>query len=316
MSDRFSRRFGFDPRLPKEPIIDDAPEGLRRAYMSEILDALTYIDGDSRYKNKEQRPLGIKHLIERLCVITLQDPDSEDYDSWYCADSLKNRILSCEWYQFFDFVELIGYEIRAIENQYESEFLWEDDEYPHFRFSGYKDSLNKLFIRERVGWRLDKEGHLQRALPKSLSSRLEKTDENLRDEFEPARQHYQKARKYALQPNPDPENSIKEMVSAIESIARTIYPRSTTLGDALKNMRADGFLPKMLVPMFEKFYAYTCAEPAIRHGAKESSSVKQMDAEMIMHIGAALIRYIIERRNEFDLSDLSKSTLERKPSIY
>ena len=43
----------------------------------------------------------------------------------------------------------------------------------------------------------------------------------------------------------------------------------------------------------EKFYAYACDEPAVRHGASVPSRVQMNDAEFSLHLGAALIRYMI-----------------------
>jgi hypothetical protein len=85
----------------------------------------------------------------------------------------------------------------------------------------------------------------------------------------------------------------------VESVCRTIYPSASTLGVALKEMRKDGLISSMLITVFEKFYAYANAEPAVRHGSHEPSSVLEIDAELALHVSAAFIRAIIaqyERR--------------------
>jgi hypothetical protein len=125
---------------------------------------------------------------------------------------------------------------------------------------------------------------------------MQVTETELRDELQPARVQYQKALRFLTQHPTDPENSIKEIVSALESVARIVFPEASTLGDALKVARKSGFLPPMLVTVLEKYYAYANAEPAIRHGAPQNSTVQRMDAEFAFHIGVAAIRYFVDRR--------------------
>ncbi|MFT6909747.1 MAG: hypothetical protein ACJAS1_006474 [Oleiphilaceae bacterium] len=107
---------------------------------------------------------------------------------------------------------------------------------------------------------------------------------------------YSKARSFILSPSKDPENSIKESVSAVESVCKTIYPNCATLGDSLKKMKKEKLISPMLITVFEKFYAYTNAEPAVRHGSDKMSGVDEMDAELALHMSAAFIRTIIARK--------------------
>ena len=139
---------------------------------------------------------------------------------------------------------------------------------------------------------MGEDGLLRREMPSALGNRLETLQKELTDEFEPAREHYRKAVRYVTQRPFDPENSIKEIVSALESVGRVLYPHATTLGDVVKEMRKDNALSQQLVTVIEKFYAYACAEPAVRHGSPVPSRVVLDDAEFCLHVGAALIRYV------------------------
>jgi hypothetical protein len=79
----------------------------------------------------------------------------------------------------------------------------------------------------------------------------------------------------------------------VESLERILYPTATTLGDVVKEMRKENVLPQQLISMIEKFYAYACAEPAVRHGAPVPSKVIIDDAEFCLHTGAAVMNYLI-----------------------
>lgn len=291
---KFSHRFGFDPEYKNKPISNDAPKWLRNQFFLNVLEPLLYIDGDSRQKNPELKPIGIKELIERLCSENNQETDSEDYDSWTCLDALKLRITELEWYQFYDFVEIVAIKIKEKEVNYHSTF--DISKFEHFLFPTYRNRINVLFSQHKIQWKLNEFGKLETSLPKDLEIRISNIDATLEDKFEPARIHYAKARSFIMGPSKDSENSIKESVSAVESVCKTIYPNCATLGDSLKAMKREKTISPMLITVFEKFYAYTNAEPAVRHGSNKISGVDEMDAELALHISAAFIRTIIARK--------------------
>jgi hypothetical protein len=117
----------------------------------------------------------------------------------------------------------------------------------------------------------------------------------MQDELAPAREHYQKAIRYMVERGEiDPENVIKEITSAVESVGRVYYPKAKTLGDAATEMKRQKSIPPLLISLIEKFYGYASSEPAVRHGAPVPSRVALADAEFCFHVGTALIRYIIE----------------------
>ncbi|NNA13699.1 hypothetical protein HBN71_21380 [Pseudomonas lundensis] len=291
---KFSHRHGFDPNRPAGPIVEDAPGWLRDDFLINVLSKLTYVDLDSRVKNSERRPLGIKSLNERLCVEVRREMDDSDWDSWSCEDGLAFTIKKCEWYQFYDCVEVIGEELQNIEPFYEGASGEIDG--PRYTFATYCIRVNELFTKHQIGWRLNVKSQLESALPKDLADRIDSVEKQL-DQYEAAREHFRKAKRYALSTHKDPENSIKESVSAFESVGRVLYEKSATLGDVLSKMKKDGSVPPMLVTVMEKFYAYANAAPGVRHGGTQMPMSAQMDAELGMHLSAAFIRYVIEMKN-------------------
>ena len=291
---KFSHRFGFDPEYKNEPISHDAPKWLKNMFFLKVLEPLLYVDGDSRITNDDKKPLGVKSLIERLCAENGQETDQEDFDSWTCWDALKFRMATLEWYQFYDAVEIIGELIKA--NEYLYSDIWGSNDFESFMYASYRQKVNDLFSQHKVQWKLSESGKLESSLPKDLEVRVQQTDNQLKDQFEPARKHYAKARAYILSPSTDSENSIKESVSAVESVCKAMYPKTATLGDALKSMKKEQIISPMLITVFEKFYAYTNAEPAVRHGSDKESKVLEYDAELALHMSAAFIRTIIQRR--------------------
>lgn len=292
---KFSHRNGFDPNRQQGPIVEDAPTWLRDEFFISVLSKLTFVDLDSRISNKEKLPLGIKKLNERLCIETQREMDEGDWDSWTCSDGLAYTIKHCEWYQFYDCVEVVGDELKSIEPIYDGAPGFVDAS--KFTFDSYRAKVNEVFAKHQVGWRLNSRSQLESALPKDLADRVDGVEKKL-DQFDAAREHFRKAKRYALGTHKDCENSIKESVSAFESVGKVLYDKTTTLGDVLNRMKKDGSAPPMLVNVMEKFYAYANAEPGVRHGGTQKPKSDEMDAELAMHLSAAFIRYAIEIQNQ------------------
>jgi len=196
------------------------------------------------------------------------------------------------WFTFYDFVEHVGKGLLAAQrSEKSSEWL------SKYGFEGYRAKVNDLFAEDNIGWRLAESSELSREIPGPLSSRLERGAALLSGSFAPARRHYLKAARYVSTHHLDPENAIKEITSAVESVGRVFYANAATLGDVVKEMRREGSWPTALVALIEKFYVYASSEPAVRHGAPVSSSVVLSDAEFSLHVGVAIIRYIIEKHD-------------------
>jgi AbiJ N-terminal domain 4 len=279
---RFSRRFGYDPNLPKQPILEAAPESLRTAYLNTILDGITY-------KNyPTEAPIGADDIGKRFYDILRQDASDSLYVSPW--SHLKWLVRDVGWFNFYDFVELVGETVKEVESRGHTEF-W----LTTYGFDSYKTKVNRLFSEDRIGWRLNEESQLVRDIPKPLSSRMSEISAALADDNQAARAHYGKAILYATGIHADPENAIKEITSAVESVGRRYYPNAGTLGDVVKEMRKERELPPHLVSLIEKFYAYASSEPAVRHGGAVPSRVVLADAEFCLHVGGALIRYLLEK---------------------
>jgi hypothetical protein len=83
----------------------------------------------------------------------------------------------------------------------------------------------------------------------------------------------------------DPENAVKEAVSAVEALSLHLSSgRGSTLGDAIKHLR--GKISPMLLSSMEKLWAHACTQPGVRHGGREVSTMKLADARMFVATAA------------------------------
>lgn len=288
---KFSKKYQYDEKTRAE-IVEDAPEWTRLAFIEGILDKLIYVDGDTRYENSEDRPLGVKELHKEFSLMCRAEMDYQDYDSWYCIERLKEHIKETKWYYFYDLVELVGKKLKDQEGDY----LFEHDKLARYGFKAYRASVNKLFANDNILWRLNPNSELQKSIPEVLNKAINEMDSKLEDGLDAARIHYKKSFRFLFNLPTDTENGIKEIVSAVESIGRTIYPKASTLGDVIKELKKEPQIPKMLIPIIEKFYVFANSSPAVRHGSSELSSLQNADGEFIFYVGVSLTRYLIKFR--------------------
>jgi hypothetical protein len=285
---KFSHRHNFDPRIPKSAVLEEAPEGLRIAYLNSVLEPI--VNWNSSHN--DERPLHAYELSRQFCSMARMEMPDFGYSNTSTWDDLKYLIKGAEWFNFYDFVEYVAKSLVKTPDGTITRFVEQAD------FEKYKQQVNDLFLEDRIGWRLNDSGELVREIPSALARRLEETSNRLSGEFTPARRHYLKAVRYVSGRPLDPENAIKEIISAVESVGRVFYPNANTLGDVAKEMRKKAHLmPPVMVQMIEKFYGYASSEPAVRHGSPVQSRVFLADAEFCLHVGVALIRYMLERHD-------------------
>ena len=87
-------------------------------------------------------------------------------------------------------------------------------------------------------------------------------------------------------------NSIKESISAVESIARVVSGRDkATLGDALKAIKR-GQLHPALKEGFLKLYGYTSDEQGIRHAMLDEPNLTAADARYFLVSCSSFVNYL------------------------
>lgn len=288
---KFSHRHGYDPEFINKAVRDEAPKWVRKLYFSKVLEKFT---DDGMSSNREKKPVPVYDLINDILAMNDEDPDDYYLSHTPAADVLRNLVMGIPWYRFYDTVETVAE--KLIIKGDEENFAWGMQKNESLSFSAYRQRVNELFSEYKVDWKMNAAGQLESPLPQFLEEKIQGVEEKLADRFRPARAHYVKARAYALGAHRDAENSVKESISAIESVCKTFYPGAATLGDALKMMKKDGSISPLLIGVVEKFYAYANAEPAVRHGSHRASSVLEYDAELALHFAAAFIRTLILRK--------------------
>jgi hypothetical protein len=281
---RFSARLAATKRN-QTLILEDAPRPTRIGYIKGVLP--DFVGTQSSAYGRKKEPLDTYDTHAAFIALIRDEADPWDYDNQNSWSALTGHLKDCNWPEFYDFVELVGNLLQKADD--DGPF----DETEHFK--AYQTKVNALLHEDGIGWSLNDKSELHRQIPKSLAKRLTETEAQLTERFANARVHYKKAGSYLYQHPIDEANSIKEIVSAIECVARVIAPRAATLGDAIKVLRKDSKYSTHLLDALERLYVYSNATPLVRHGhVKVAKRPLLAEAELSLHTGAAFIRYLIE----------------------
>lgn len=168
--------------------------------------------------------------------------------------------------------------------------------YDDNKFSNY---FNNFLKREMSAYRFI-DGKLVEINTKEEIVEIESAIRNT-DKFNSVKTHLKRAVElYADRKSPDYRNSIKESISAVESLAKIIVGNDkTTLGQALKEIEKKHHIPGSLKSAFSALYGYTSDEGGIRHALLETDVSVDIDEARFMLIAcSAFINYLINKKVE------------------
>lgn len=195
------------------------------------------------------------------------------------ADALRKYILGSKtWYLIFDFIEkyLMNSDSRTAEKM--------------------APLFNRILEDEVSGYRiLDRQ-----VVPITNPAELSTIQEAYSTKYDSVNTHIAKALTlYADRKTPDYENSIKESISAVESMCCIITGMTgaqATLGKALKKLKESGVhIHSAMENAFSSLYGYTSDENGIRHGGIDFTSAPAEDAKYMLVSCSAFVNYLIEK---------------------
>lgn len=214
------------------------------------------------------------------CMIRYQNNDIiESYIYLPISENSYDEVLTIVEY-------ITNYFLQWQMSQYQKGVLYYDS-------IDYKTEINELFQREYVGYRFI-DGEIT---PISDDIEVAEIEKSLDIKFQGCKSHIKKALGFLSdRENPDYKNSIKESISAVESICQIIAQNSkATLGEALKKLEEHGVkIHEAMKKSFSSLYGYTSDEGGIRHceGMFESN-VTFEEAKFMLVSCSAFVNYLI-----------------------
>ena len=266
---RFSERKGFRP--VSEVIQTDFMNDALRNSLWNVLNVTLWSTKD--FVHAEYVVPQIYEFSLNLWFHYFKRPvDSRPDQAHRILAEIRVYFFSCSWYEVYDFLEFV------VSN------------YEHSR-PYIAERFNEILERELSGYRFIS-GQLADIIDKQEIAMLE---EALRDSrFTGISSHLERALElYADRQKPDYRNSIKESISAVESMARLVADNlKATLGDALKAIERKGALHPALRDGFLKLYGYTSDEQGIRHAMLDEPNITQADARYFLLSCTSFVNYL------------------------
>lgn len=198
-------------------------------------------------------------------------------------DVLRGEILTGEWFSALDLIEFIAKQVPI---------KWKGDVIKY---------CNLIFTQENTAYRfIDTE-----ITEITDEAEIESITEALESPKEIINEHFQKALTLLSdRKSPDYRNSIKESISAVESLCKIISgKRNGSLGECLKIIQQSHPMHKAFQTALTSLYGYTSDEGGIRHALTEESLQPTFaDAKFMLVSCTAFVNYLLTIAAEENIS--------------
>jgi len=281
MRQRFSQKYGFAKVRDKFQVksMDDALKNrlwnIIKLFFIDVFEG--YVDG-GYFDVEEFRDNDEKIFISKLYdqfFKTSEEPLT--YTKNEIKKDLKSKYSQLKWYEIYDFIE------------YAAE-IYHDKEYSN----QFRQEVNKVLEVEMSGYRFV-DNYIA---PIIDEVEIKEVEEALESAYSPARKHLSNALELLSdRENPDYQNSIKESITAVESVAKIISGRETDLAQCLKHI--DLGLNKAFKTSMTQLYSWTNKEDGIRHGhTGEELKTSFEEAKYMLVTCSAFVNYLIAKNNK------------------
>lgn len=277
----FSQRMGLKPAT--RPLqIDDMDDGLRKALWNAM--TLSYWENyEPGYSDTEFLPGSNFMNFAQLYAFhhnMMIDRLPEGWSDF--LEGVRRYYFSCSWHEAYSFVE----------------FLADHGPVERYGTSRRRDNFisfcNNILERSNSAFRFV-DG---RIVPISSEIEIQEIERALfeADKYSGVKQHLQAALGFLTGPNPDFRNSIKESISAVETLCKHLsQDPKATLGIALKNVDNKRKLSPTIKAAFEKLYGFTNDSNGIRHSSMEDApDVTSADARYMLISCSAFVNFVID----------------------
>ena len=240
----------------------------------------------------------LEYVVDRLGY----QVESTTNRNWYIINTvLEGKDSSIPWYMPYEVIELFfeAKRLHCKECEYRSDDSCEYCGYTEW-FRNATTDINIMLEQEKSGYRL-----LNDKFVNIISDEeLQEINKIIDSSYQAVKIHINKALAlYSDRKKPDYENSIKESISAVESLCCIITGATgsqATLGSTLKKLEKDGgvVIHGAMKTAFEKLYGYTSDSDGIRHGGIDFANAPAEDAKYMLVSCSAFINYLIEKQSK------------------
>lgn len=206
--------------------------------------------------------------------------DTLDYDWSKVLNQLRLYFFKCEWYEIYDFIEFCANNYR-------------EDEFKKI----FTASCNIVLEKEVSAYRFI-DGLISQVTEQEQLNEIEKALEESRG---PVQVHLRRSLELLSdRDKPDYRNSVKESVSALESLVGLVLGSKGTFGQLMRKLEEEISLHPALKTAFSSLYGYTSDSGGIRHALLETENICFEDAKFFIVVCSAFINFVegkVEKNN-------------------
>jgi hypothetical protein len=275
----FSSRKGLTPikEVIQNDSMDDAlRHGLWNAMHLCIWESIEYGSYYNDFKSANVYGL-FQHYWHNLFKVPLDKLPSQLSGA---HEKVRKYFFDCSWYQAYDFIEFTA---QHCPEDLSEEFIKFCNHILEKELSAYRFVGNQLTD-------ITSEEELE-----SIETAI-----NSATKYSGASSHLKTAVGFLSdRKSPDYRNSIKESISSVESLCKSITGDSkATLGTALKEIEQTHQLHPAFKKALSNLYGYTNDTGGIRHALLEESSITYSDAKFMLVSCSAFVNYMLGKVSE------------------
>jgi len=282
---KFSQRMGITPAVKEiqlNEIDAELKNGLWNIYNEILLKSLDNSAYERHFNDHEKKfTYTLWHNFFKWILETAPSSRSS------LKLIIKDWFFNANWYEIYDLIQFScdclrdgGYGIYVLE---------------------IENHFNVVLEREFAGYRFI-EGHLAPITNESEIKDLKEAFSNTErfSSLKGCNIHLEASlHKLSDRISPDYRNSIKESISAVESLAKVISGKtSDTLNSAIDRIKGKIKIHRNLEQGIKNLYNYTSDGDGIRHGMMDESTCDFEDAKFMLISCSAFINYLIVKANK------------------
>lgn len=266
---KFSERKGIKP-LSNVIQIDDMTQELRNSIWN-VLDLFVWKQEGFLWGKYSGLEGDIIKFSNNLWAFYFKQPiDERPSRGDGIVAAIREYFFHCKWFEVYDLLEhILNYFKDQVLNELINKTL--ENELSGYRFVG--NCITDITDKQEIDM-------LEQALTP--------------DKFSAVSAHLKRALELLSErKKPDYRNSIKESISAVESMAKLITKNpKATLGEALKVLERSNKIHPALKEGFANLYGYTSDEGGIRHAMLEEPNLSASDAKFFLLSCTSFVNYL------------------------
>ena len=267
---RFSDRYGYTKA--REIIqLNSIDTPLRNAIWN-VLKLCVWDRGHPYSEMSDSDNEFIQSISTNIWFDYLKRPLEEIDEEWrFVLKRLRNLYSDFKWYEVYNFVEFIANELKG---NTRNTFVTLCNNALESEMSAYRIVGNSV-VRITDTQEIEEIDRARESSSNAVKTHLDRALQMLSD-----------------RKSPDYRNSIKESISAVESLVSKTVGEKGTLGQLIKKLEGDAKLHPALQAAFSSLYGFTSDGGGIRHALMEAENVGFEEAKFMLVVCSAFVNFV------------------------